>query len=99
MGRALQAASEGVVFLLRLVLRAYQLLLSPVLGPACRFHPSCSEYARGALLAHGPLRGTWLALLRLLRCNPWNAGGHDPVPPAREAPDYRSGTVGAGSRD
>ena len=47
----------------------------------CRFHPTCSDYAAQALRAHGPLRGTALATWRLLRCNPLNAGGHDPVPP------------------
>ena len=47
----------------------------------CRFEPTCSAYAAGALRAHGPIRGTYLAIWRLLRCNPWNPGGHDPVPP------------------
>jgi len=67
--------------LLRALLRAYQLLLSPVIGPACRFAPSCSEYAREALLRHGLWRGLSLAARRLARCHPWNPGGHDPVPP------------------
>ena len=60
--------------------RAYQLLASPVLGSNCRFHPSCSDYARQALRRHGLLRGLGLALWRIARCNPWNAGGFDPVP-------------------
>jgi len=47
----------------------------------CRFHPTCSDYAAQALRVHGPIRGTGLAVWRLLRCNPWNAGGNDPVPP------------------
>lgn len=65
---------------LRLSVRLYQSVLSPVLGPNCRFVPSCSDYALEALARHGALRGSGLAVRRLLRCNPWWAGGHDPVP-------------------
>ena len=54
---------------------------APVGVRNCRFEPTCSAYAAGALRAHGPIRGTCLAIWRLLRCNPWNPGGHDPVPP------------------
>lgn len=63
------------------VLRGYQLLLSPMLGPRCRFYPSCSNYAIEALRVHGAARGAWLAARRVGRCHPWNAGGLDPVPP------------------
>jgi len=70
-----------VVRLLLLPLRFYQRWISPALGPRCRFAPSCSHYAAEALQVHGPLRGSWLAGRRLLRCHPWNPGGHDPVPP------------------
>jgi len=66
--------------LLLLLVRAYQLLVSPLLGPTCRFYPSCSSYAVGALRTHGAVVGTWLTVWRLLRCNPWNAGGVDLVP-------------------
>jgi uncharacterized protein len=66
-----------------LPIRAYQLVVSPLLGPRCRFYPSCSAYAVEALQVHGPLRGLWLAARRLLRCHPWNPGGLDPVPPTR----------------
>ena len=69
--------------LLAAVVVGYQRLLSPLLPPACRFAPTCSEYARQALLEHGPLRGAWLALRRLGRCHPFNPGGYDP-PPLRE---------------
>lgn len=62
-------------------LRAYKLTLSPLLGPACRFAPSCSEYAAEALIAHGPWRGAGLALRRFCRCRPGGASGYDPVPP------------------
>ncbi|HET9488716.1 MAG TPA: membrane protein insertion efficiency factor YidD [Methylomirabilota bacterium] len=61
---------------------AYQRVLSPMLGSHCRFAPSCSEYARLAVLRHGAIRGTALALGRLLRCHPFHPGGYDP-PPAR----------------
>ena len=60
--------------------RAYQLTLRGVIGSHCRFEPSCSHYAIEALHTHGALRGTALATRRILRCNPWNAGGFDPVP-------------------
>ena len=62
------------------LIRGYQYFISPLLGANCRFLPTCSEYAREALRKHGALRGSRLALTRLLRCHPWNAGGHDPVP-------------------
>ena len=68
-----------------LPIRVYQLLVSPLLGPRCRFYPSCSAYAVEALQRHGALRGSWLAVRRLGRCHPWNPGGPDPVPPARRA--------------
>jgi uncharacterized protein len=66
-----------------LPIRLYQLVISPLLGPRCRFYPSCSTYAVEALQRHGALRGSWLAVRRLGRCHPWNPGGPDPVPPAR----------------
>jgi len=62
------------------IVRAYQLVLRPWLGPRCRFHPSCSCYATEALAAHGVWHGGWLTLRRLSRCHPWHAGGFDPVP-------------------
>jgi hypothetical protein len=67
--------------LVRGALRFYQLALSPLVGPACRFHPSCSQYALEAVERFGVLRGAWLAARRLGRCHPWNPGGYDPVPP------------------
>ncbi|MDT7572508.1 MAG: uncharacterized protein QOE05_2682 [Actinomycetota bacterium] len=62
---------------------AYQRFLSPLLGQRCRFAPTCSSYAAEAVATHGALRGGWLAVRRIGRCHPFNAGGHDPVPPAR----------------
>jgi putative membrane protein insertion efficiency factor len=58
----------------------YQRLISPLLGPACRYYPSCSQYAKEAVLKHGIRRGLALAAWRVLRCNPWNPGGVDFVP-------------------
>lgn len=72
-----------LVFLLQLPIRAYRLLVSPLLGPRCRHLPSCSEYALQALEIHGPVYGTWLAVRRVVRCHPLNPGGEDPVPPRR----------------
>jgi putative membrane protein insertion efficiency factor len=63
-----------------LMLRGYQLTVSPWLGPACRFEPTCSRYAAEAVDHHGALRGGWLALQRLVRCHPWGGCGYDPVP-------------------
>lgn len=65
---------------LDLVIRAYQVTLSPWLGGQCRFHPTCSNYAREAIAMHGAVRGSWLTLRRLLRCQPLCRGGLDPVP-------------------
>lgn len=62
---------------------AYQWTLRPILGCNCRFHPSCSDYALEALTSHGAIRGTLMSAGRILRCNPWNPGGYDPVPPPR----------------
>lgn len=64
----------------RLILRLYQLVISPFIGNHCRFYPSCSQYAIEAVECHGVWRGGWLAVQRLLRCHPWHPGGFDPVP-------------------
>ena len=70
------AARSVLLFLIR----SYRLVISPWLPRACRFHPSCSAYAREAIEVHGPWRGGWLAARRLLRCHPFHPGGFDPVP-------------------
>ncbi len=62
------------------LIRGYQLLISPLLGPSCRFRPSCSQYAFEAVARFGAARGAWLALKRLVRCHPWGGSGFDPVP-------------------
>src|SRR5208282_6765925 len=66
--------------LLMLLLTGYRSFISPLLGPRCRFYPSCSAYALEAVQLHGALRGSWLAARRLSRCHPFHAGGLDPVP-------------------
>ncbi len=64
------------------LVKGYRFFLSPWLGAACRFEPSCSRYAQEALEVHGAAKGSYLTAGRLLRCHPWCAGGHDPVPRA-----------------
>jgi putative membrane protein insertion efficiency factor len=72
-------------FIATLLIRIYQWTVSPLLGPRCRFHPSCSNYALGAIERFGILRGGWLTLKRLGRCHPWHPGGFDPVPAKLES--------------
>jgi putative membrane protein insertion efficiency factor len=66
------------------LVRVYQVVISPLVGPRCRFYPSCSSYAIEAMRVHGALRGSGLAAWRVLRCNPFNGGGLDPVPPRHD---------------
>lgn len=68
----------GSFFLL--LIRIYQILLSPLLGASCRYTPTCSQYGVEAIKKHGPFKGGWLTLKRIGRCNPWGGHGHDPVP-------------------
>ena len=69
-----------LAWLLLVPIRFYQIAISPLLGPSCRFTPTCSEYARQAIVKYGPFKGLWLAVRRLLRCHPWGGSGYDPVP-------------------
>lgn len=62
------------------IIRGYQLLISPILGPRCRFNPTCSYYAIEAIRVHGVMKGSWLAGKRILKCHPLHPGGEDPVP-------------------
>ena len=72
------------------LLRAYKLCISPFLGQNCRFFPSCSDYAREAIAAHGAVKGSVLAGWRLCKCHPWHCGGLDPVPPvSQRSPESR----------
>jgi putative membrane protein insertion efficiency factor len=66
--------------LLRSLIRLYQLCFSPVIGPHCRFYPTCSEYGMEAIQKHGAARGAWMTARRVCRCHPWHSGGLDPVP-------------------
>lgn len=77
--RLLAKGNALLQWLLISLLKAYQLLLSPLLGNRCRFYPNCSLYAQEAIQYYGPVRGSWLVLKRLLRCHPFCAGGYDPV--------------------
>lgn len=72
---------------LKILIRAYQLALSPLLGPSCRFYPSCSQYGLEAIEAHGALRGSWLTARRICRCHPFHDGGFDPVPCSKHPHD------------
>lgn len=74
------AAHSVLLRVLLVLIAAYRYLISPVIGPHCRYHPSCSEYAQEALAKHGAYLGTGLALKRVCRCHPWHPGGYDPVP-------------------
>lgn len=71
---------KALSFLLILPVRFYRAAISPMLPPSCRFTPTCSEYAIEALRKHGPVKGLWLAIRRICRCNPWGGSGYDPVP-------------------
>ena len=78
--RAWRLLGRAVGQLLILPIRFYQGAISPMLPPSCRFTPTCSQYAVEAIRRHGPAKGGWLALRRILRCHPWGGSGYDPVP-------------------
>ncbi|HLS70657.1 MAG TPA: membrane protein insertion efficiency factor YidD [Chitinophagaceae bacterium] len=75
---------QGIAFLFKkiflLLIGFYQNFISPILGPSCRYTPTCSQYAKEAIEKYGPLKGGFLAAKRILSCNPWGGHGHDPVP-------------------
>lgn len=85
--------NAAIAFLLAAAIKVYRYLVSPLLGPNCRFAPSCSAYALEAIERHGPWAGTWIALRRIGRCHPWNPGGYDPVPPLRGLSTPRSDEI------
>lgn len=74
----LRLLRQGMAIVLIAVIRGYQTFISPLTGPSCRFTPTCSSYAIGAIRKHGPIRGSWAAVKRICRCHPWNPGGYDP---------------------
>lgn len=96
--RALSSTSRVLRWLivraLQLPILVYRYAISPLLGPRCRYMPSCSAYALQALERHGPFYGSWLALRRITRCHPLRAGGFDPVPPPREKRSPRGRRTG-----
>ncbi len=72
--------SKAIQYPFLFIIRIYRYLISPLLGPRCRFYPSCSSYAEEAIKVHGVVKGSWLATKRICRCHPFNEGGVDPVP-------------------
>jgi putative membrane protein insertion efficiency factor len=80
MSAGLAPARRWLRRLVVLPIRIYQWTISPIMPRSCRFTPSCSEYAAEAILSHGPLKGGWMGLRRILRCHPWGGHGYDPVP-------------------
>ena len=66
--------------LLIIPIKSYQIIISPLLGPSCRFTPTCSQYAVEAIQKYGPLKGSWLSFKRIIKCHPWGGSGYDPVP-------------------
>jgi len=81
--RIVRVIRRLVIMLMVGVIRLYQLVISPLLGPRCRFWPSCSSYTIEAIQVHGPLKGGWMAVKRIIKCHPGNPGGMDPVPGGR----------------
>lgn len=78
--KLLHAISHVLSWLLCLPIVFYQQFISPFTPPSCRFTPTCSAYAKEAIMKHGPIKGLLLAIWRILRCNPWGGSGYDPVP-------------------
>jgi len=80
MGKLLKLLGKGVAQVMLGLIWVYRHLISPLTPPACRYTPTCSQYAMEAIKKYGPLKGGWLAFKRILRCNPWGGSGYDPVP-------------------
>ncbi|MBO7198816.1 MAG: membrane protein insertion efficiency factor YidD [Alistipes sp.] len=78
--KSLKACKRIAIWPLVMLVRLYQVCISPLKPPCCRFTPTCSAYAIQALRKHGPIKGSLLAIWRILRCNPWGGSGYDPVP-------------------
>ncbi len=88
-GRVVSEAQRLPRYAVMALIKGYQLLVSPLLGPTCKYYPSCSHYGLEAVRSHGALKGTALAAWRVLRCNPWSNGGVDEVP-AKGEPLFRT---------
>jgi len=91
---AARAANAAAVFLLSLLVWGWRLLFAPLVGPGCRFEPTCSAYSLEALRRHGAFRGALLTLRRLARCHPWGGAGYDPVPSSTRPPAPRAARPG-----
>lgn len=76
----LNMVRQALVWVLIQPIKFYRRFISPITPPVCRFQPTCSQYAIEAIVKHGPIRGLWLAVKRICRCNPWGGSGYDPVP-------------------
>lgn len=76
----MKLVKQFISFLFLMLIKIYQLFISPLLGSNCRFTPTCSQYGVEAIKKYGPFKGGWLTLKRIGRCNPWGSHGHDPVP-------------------
>ena len=86
MEKARTSLRKLIIAIPLLIIRIYQIFLSPLIGQTCRFHPTCSQYAIGALKEHGLLIGCWLTVKRILKCQPLHPGGLDPVPKKKTKP-------------
>lgn len=78
--RFFEATHQGLIKVVLIFIKGYRLILSPWIGNQCRFYPTCSHYAEDAYQQHGFIKGSYLTLRRIIRCNPWHKGGYDPVP-------------------
>jgi hypothetical protein len=76
----MRLVKQALAFPFILLIRSYQLIISPWIGPRCRFTPTCSQYGIEALRKYGPIKGLWLTIRRVSRCHPWGGSGYDPVP-------------------
>lgn len=80
MAKVLNSIRSVFIAILIVPVKMYQYTISPVIGPSCRYTPTCSQYTIEALRKHGPVKGLWLSIKRILSCNPWGGHGYDPVP-------------------
>ena len=85
---------EALIWILKLPVHVYRLGISPLIGPRCRYQPTCSAYALEALDRHGPIKGLWLAVCRIVRCHPFGGSGYDPVPDPAPSHSSRPRTTG-----
>lgn len=80
LNKVINLIRQALVYLLIFPVKIYQWTISPMIGPSCRYTPTCSAYTIEALKKHGPIKGLWLSIKRIASCNPWGGSGYDPVP-------------------